>query len=209
MSTTIGTNYRQKNNLHINAHNLHFCKQSNVSHTVKAAFTFLMLSSLCFKQSVKRTFLTPFFSSFFTTLCRLKTSFRVSVILKRGCDSTKTAGGLLTCLLDRSVRSILLRTSRCGLTSRVSWNTGFLPEKGMCSMLKKNQTSFYLCGKQQHGGINLPGLPKAKTTCWASFWTFLLVDSAMQCVCFLYATILPGYRCAGCPCCPVGNQASN
>ena len=46
---------------------------------------------------------------------------------------SNSVSGVATCLLDRSARSILLSTNRWGLTSRLSWNRGFLPENGMCS----------------------------------------------------------------------------
>lgn len=54
------------------------------------------------------------------------------------CDSVKIAVRHFTCSLDTSARSILLRISTWGLTSRVSWNAGFLPEKGMSVILRKN-----------------------------------------------------------------------
>lgn len=126
---------------------------------MKGTFTFLMLSSLCFKQSVKKTFLTPFFSSVFRILCRVyvKTSFCVSYF--QNAENSAKSSRLLTCLLERSVRSTLLRISRCGLTSRVSWNTGFLPDKGIYYMLKKKKSMF--C-------INLLGFP------WAQFLQYYL-----------------------------------
>lgn len=96
-------------------------------------FTFLMLSSLCFKQSVKTTFLTPDFSNIFRVLCNVN----VIILCFKLQHSPETAPRLLTCLLDRSARSILLRMSRCGLTSKVSRNTGFLPDRGMCFMFRK------------------------------------------------------------------------
>lgn len=96
-------------------------------------FTFLMLSSLCFKQSVKTTFLTPDFSNIVRVLCNVN----VIILCFKLQHSPETAARLLTCLLDTSARSILLRMSRCGLTSKVSWNTGFLPDRGMCFMFRK------------------------------------------------------------------------
>lgn len=96
-------------------------------------FTFLMLSSLCFKQSVKTTFLTPDFSNIFRVLCNVN-GIILCFKLKH---SPEIAARLLTCLLDISARSILLRMSKCGLTSKVPWKTGFLPDRGMCFTFRK------------------------------------------------------------------------
>lgn len=99
-------------------------------------FTFLTFSSLCFKQSVKTTFLTPDFSSILRVLCSVN-AISLSDFYPIYDIPRKKAARHLTCLLDRSARSNLLRTSRCGLTSKVSWNTGFLPDRGICVTLRK------------------------------------------------------------------------
>lgn len=65
--------------------------------------------------------------------------------------------------------------------------------------VKEKNSSFDLCSNQQHGRIDLLGLPKGKNDLLfklSSSWT-------LQRVRFLYATIVPGYRFAGCLRCPI------
>ena len=141
-------------------------------------FTFLMLSSLCFKQSVNRTFLTPSFSSFFRIPCRVKvkTSFYFCDFkMLVTCYTAKIAARLFTCLLDRSARSILFRISTCGLTSRVSWNTGFRPEKGICLMLRGNQRVLILLLPWQTAWWDYPNnAPSSSKTLW-NVYTFCIL----------------------------------
>lgn len=114
-------------------------KLKNIHHTMNTPFTCLTFSSRCFKQSVNKTFFTPFFASVFKRFCRahVRFGFRKVILEFQALEfQVQMRAKRLTCLLDTSARSILLRMSRCGLTSSVSWNTGFLPDKGIYVSLK-------------------------------------------------------------------------
>lgn len=143
ISTTMGTNYRKMaKNIHTSMLHLsliNWDKLKNIHHTMNTPLTCLTFSSRCLKQSVNKTFFTPFFARVFKRFCRahVRFGFRNSHSWLPGAwVKVQMRANLLTCLLDTSARSILLRISRCGLTSSVSWNTGFLPDKGIYVSLK-------------------------------------------------------------------------
>lgn len=126
ISCTIGTNYQKKKKIRTPLYNnvnilFHF---SIVKYTMKMTFTFLTLLSICLKQSVKRIFLTPSFSSLFKIIYNMhaKVNKKVVYTFFKCCLSVTAEykANILTCLLDRSARSILFRTSRCGLAFSAS-----------------------------------------------------------------------------------------
>lgn len=60
-------------------------KLNNIHHTRTTPFTCWTLSSLCFKQSVNKTFFTPFFARVFRRFCRAHVRFgfrKVPVVLE-------------------------------------------------------------------------------------------------------------------------------
>lgn len=138
ISTTIGTNYRKKgNNLPVHAHN--FISGGWGAQMLNRYLLYVVISLL---QTVSEENIPH--PAFFQLLQDSLQGKRKDDVLwrwfiKHWCLCDNSSNKRLTCLLDRSARSILFRTKRWGLTSRDSWNTGFLPEKGMSTMLKKKQ----------------------------------------------------------------------